>query len=156
LATESAEGIRDFQDLEVWKEAMDLGERVYRLTWTFPRQETYGLAAQLQRASVSIPSNIAEGRMRGSLKDFAHFITLARGSLAEVRTQLIFAQRLEYTGPSEITALLRDAEILARRLNALRRSLQARLNNSLASASIERPASQNLKPNTQNPSDSDA
>ena len=86
--------IRDFPDLEVWQDAMEICERIYRLTWTFPRQETYGLASQFQRASVSIPSNIAEGRMRGSLRDYAHYVAIARGSLAEVRTQLILAQRL--------------------------------------------------------------
>lgn len=122
---------------------MDLCERIYRLTWTFPRQETYGLASQLQRASVSIPSNIAEGRMRGTLRDYSHFIAMARGSLAEVRTQLILAQRLELVPVDSFTEVGEMAEVLAKRLNALRRSLLAR-------AELENRVdnTQNLKPKT--------
>ena len=145
MAGGDAEGIRDYQDLQVWQEAMELSERIYRLSWTFPRQELYGLASQLQRASVSIPSNIAEGRMRGSLRDYAHFVSMARGSLAEVRTQLILAQRLEYTTPSDAIELAESAQQLAKRLNALRSSLLRRLENEDLTA---RPKTQNLKPKT--------
>jgi four helix bundle protein len=144
LGNESREAIRDFQDLEVWQIAMDLTERVYRLTWEFPRNELYGLASQLQRASISIPSNIAEGRMRGTLRDYAHFVSMARGSLAEVRTQLVFAQRIEYTTPDQASAILDSSEHLARRLNALRRSLLTRLELE------ERNATARPKPKTQN------
>jgi four helix bundle protein len=153
LELESVDTIRDFQDLEVWQEAMDLGERVYRLTWKFPRNEVYGLASQLQRASVSIPSKIAEGRMRGSLREFVHFVSIARASLAELRTQLIFAQRLGFTTAEEVADLSRSAEILARRLNALRKSLQARLDakqNSGDSGSAN-SKTENLKPKTHHP-----
>jgi four helix bundle protein len=146
LAVGDAGGIRDYQDLQVWQEAMDLSERIYRLTWSFPRQELYGLASQLQRASVSIPSNIAEGRMRGSLRDYAHFVSMARGSLAEVRTQLILAQRLEYTNTSDASELADSAEQLAKRLNALRSSLLRRLEHEDLTA---KPKTQNPKPGTQ-------
>ena len=126
---------------------MDLSERIYRLTWEFPRHEVYGLASQLQRASVSIPSNIAEGRMRGTLRDYAHFVSMARGSLAEVRTQLILAQRLDYTTNEQSDALLRSSEHLAKRLNALRRSLQSRLEPELSAPPANaKPKTQNLKP----------
>jgi four helix bundle protein len=83
----------------------------------------FGLASQLQRASVSIPSNIAEGKLRASRRDYAHFVTLARSSLAEVRTQLILAHRLEYIPKAEAEAVGQMALRLAQRLNALRRSL---------------------------------
>jgi four helix bundle protein len=124
--------------------AMDLSERVYRLTWTFPRQEMYGLSSQLQRASVSIPSNIAEGRMRGSLREYAHFIAMARGSLAELRTQLILAQRLEYSTVEASTELAEFAERLAQRLNALRKSLISHLE-----LEQDQPKTEHPKPNTE-------
>ena len=143
MSAEPSRPIKDFTDLEVWQMAMDLSERIYRLTWTFPRQETYGLASQLQRASVSIPSNIAEGRMRGSLREYAHFVSMARGSLAEVRTQLILAQRLEYTSGDEAAALAESAKRLAQRLNALRAALLARLAKEQAGKTTE-----NRKPKT--------
>ncbi len=142
--TASPEGLRapikDFRDLEVWQQAVDLCEMTYRLTWTFPRQETYGLASQLQRASVSIPSNIAEGRTRGSVKEYAHFVSVARGSLAEVRTQLVLARRLDYAKGKEIEAIDELADTLARRLNALRNSLQLKI--------AQSPNTQNPKPKT--------
>jgi carbamoyl-phosphate synthase large subunit len=148
LGIDGGGSIRDFQDLEVWQMAMDLSERIYRLTWEFPRHELYGLASQLQRASVSIPSNIAEGRMRGTLRDYAHFVSMARGSLAEVRTQLILAQRLEYASADDVMTLLECSEHLARRLNALRRSLLTRLETEHDPVSNRhpKPKTQNLKP----------
>jgi carbamoyl-phosphate synthase large subunit len=147
LSNDGGETIRDFQDLEVWQMAMDLSERIYRLTWEFPRHELYGLATQLQRASVSIPSNIAEGRMRGTLRDYAHFVSMARGSLAEVRTQLILAQRLDYTTAEQSNALLSSSEHLAKRLNALRKSLQSRLESEPSiPRAFSKPKTQNLKP----------
>jgi four helix bundle protein len=123
---------------------MELSERVYRLTWTFPRQEMYDLSSQLQRASVSIPSNIAEGRMRGSLREYAHFIAMARGSLAELRTQLILAQRLEYSTVAASTELAEFAERLAQRLNALRKSLISRLD-----PERDQPKTEHRKPKTE-------
>jgi four helix bundle protein len=147
LGSDGGDAIRDFQDLEVWQMAMDLSERIYRLTWEFPRHEVYGLASQLQRASVSIPSNIAEGRMRGTLRDYAHFVSMARGSLAEVRTPLILAQRLDYTTTEQSDTLLRKSEHLAKRLNDLRRSLQSRLEPEPTITPVSsKPKTQNLKP----------
>jgi four helix bundle protein len=147
LGNDRGDAIRDFQDLEVWQMAMDLSERIYRLTWEFPRHEVYGLSSQLQRASVSIPSNIAEGRMRGTLRDYAHFVAMARGSLAEVRTQLILAQRLNYATSEQAGPLLNSSEHLAKRLNALRRSLQSRLEPEPPSTAVRsKPKTQNLKP----------
>jgi len=77
--------IQNFTDLRVWQAAMDLAEVVYRLTWTFPRQEQYGLARQLQRCSVSIPSNIAEGHARNQSGDYLRFLAIARGPLRKSR-----------------------------------------------------------------------
>lgn len=85
---------QDFQDLTVWQRAMELIETVYGLTKTFPADEVYGLTAQLRRASISIASNIAEGRGRGSDGDFRRFLNFAQGSTYEVQTQLLVAKRL--------------------------------------------------------------
>ena len=134
--------VRDYQDLEVWQMAMDLCEKVYRLTSGFPRQETYGLTSQMQRAAVSIPSNIAEGRMRGTTREFAHFVTVARGSLAELRTQIILAGRLDYVTGEHVTEVSELAERLAQRLNALRRSLQIKIGNTRPT-----PKTENRTPN---------
>ena len=85
---------QDFQDLTVWQRAMELTEAVYNLTKTFPKDEICGLTSQLRRASVSIPSNIAEGRARATDRDFRQFLNIALGSTYEVQTQLLLAKRL--------------------------------------------------------------
>jgi four helix bundle protein len=106
---------------------MDLGERLYRATWTFPRNESYGLAGQIQRAAVSIPSNIAEGHTRESTKVYLNFLSVARSSLAEARTQVAFATRLGYLAASDADSLEREAVVLARQLTALRNALRRRV-----------------------------
>jgi four helix bundle protein len=85
---------QDAQDLMVWQRAMDLTVCVYRLTQRFPKEETYGLVSQLRRASVSVASNIAEGRGRLNAAEFRQFLGIALGSTFEIKTQLIVARRL--------------------------------------------------------------
>ena len=89
-------------DLKAWQWSMDLVEEVYQVTTNFPDCEKYGLVAQLRRASVSLPSNIAEGAARQSTKEFLRFLYIARGSLAEVQTQLFLAKRLGFANDVEI------------------------------------------------------
>jgi len=84
------------KDLDVWKRSMDLVEAVYNITATFPSSEIYGLTNQLRRASVSIPSNIAEGASRKGDKELLYFINVAIGSIAEIETQLLISIRLKY------------------------------------------------------------
>ncbi|MDR3235900.1 MAG: four helix bundle protein [Prevotellaceae bacterium] len=84
------------KDLEVWKTSMDLVVTIYSITKQFPKEEQYGLVSQMQRAAVSVPSNIAEGCGRKSHKETHHFLSIALGSLAEIETQLLIAIRLEY------------------------------------------------------------
>lgn len=86
----------DHKELDVWKKSMDLVEAVYSLTANFPKEERYGLASQMQRAAVSIPSNIAEGTARKSNKELLQFISIAMGSAAELETQYLIAIRLKY------------------------------------------------------------
>jgi four helix bundle protein len=99
---------QDMQDLLVWQRAIDLTVCVYQLTKGFPKEETYGLISQLRRASVSVASNIAEGRGRLNPKEFRQFLGIALGSTFEIKTQLIVARRLEMgqaAGIDEATAL---------------------------------------------------
>lgn len=86
----------DYKDLIVWQKSIDLVVEIYRLITKFPKAETYGLSDQLKRAAVSVPSNIAEGQSRKSEMEFYRFLCYARGSLAEVDTQLIIAQKVNY------------------------------------------------------------
>ena len=85
--------------LHVWQEAMALVKLVYEYTRSFPEEEKYGLTSQMRRAAVSVPSNISEGAARGSDPDFVRFLNMARGSLAELETQVIIANELSYAQP---------------------------------------------------------
>ena len=85
-----------FKNLKVWEASMELAEMVYELTKSFPANEAFNLVSQIQRSVVSVPSNIAEGKGRGSDKEFRQFLYIARGSLFELRTQLELARRLKY------------------------------------------------------------
>ena len=88
--------IRSFRDLEVWRVACDLAEKVYTASEGFPKKEVYGLADQMRRAAVSVPSNIAEGAGRLGATEFRHSLSIALGSLAELRTQVELARRFRY------------------------------------------------------------
>ncbi|MDQ1329663.1 MAG: hypothetical protein QG641_2955 [Candidatus Poribacteria bacterium] len=94
--------IKTHKDLDVWKEAMKLAKEVYSLTASFPKEEMYGLSSQIRRASVSIPSNIAEGAARGSSKDFSRFLYISLGSLAELETQLLLAVDLGFIDSNDL------------------------------------------------------
>lgn len=85
-----------FRDLIVWQKAMDLVVETYKVTGQFPKEELYGLTSQMKRSAVSIPSNIAEGRMRGTRKDYRQFLIISRGSGAELETQVEIAKRLQF------------------------------------------------------------
>lgn len=86
--------IRDYKNLLVWKKAMDLVVEIYNITKLLPKEETYCISDQLRRSAVSVPSNIAEGQSRNSVKEFIQFLAIARGSLAELETQLIICERV--------------------------------------------------------------
>ena len=117
-----------FKDLNVWNVAMDLAVKVYNITRDFPDTEKYGLVSQLQRAAVSIPSNIAEGSGRGTKKDFAHFLDQARGSLFELITQLELSRSIGYGNSEKIKELEVEYETLAKRINSLIRSMKNKRN----------------------------
>jgi four helix bundle protein len=119
--------IRSYRDLIVWQHAVDLVESVYQATERFPRHEIYGLSAQLRRAAVSVPSNIAEGHGRRGPREYLHHLSIANGSLMEVETQIVIARRLGYL-PEELEAALQQQTAEVGRTTAgLIRALKARV-----------------------------
>jgi four helix bundle protein len=119
--------MNSYRDLKVWQMAMKLTADVYRTTESFPVRETYALANQLQRAAVSIPSNIAEGHARSSTKDYLRFVSISQGSLAEAETQLELAHRLGYIAQAKLFCLLERTNEVGRMLHGLRSALTAKL-----------------------------
>jgi len=115
--------VKSFRDLVAWQKAIVLADTIYSATEVFPKHELYGLAAQLRRAAVSVPSNLAEGSVRGT-KEFLHFINIARGSLAEIETQLIIAEKRQYLTPEHMHMLIDTADELSRILMGLLKSLK--------------------------------
>ena len=114
----------NYRDLDVWKHSMDLVIAVYTLTREFPRSEFYGLTDQLRRAASSVPSNIAEGNGRLYRKEYAHHVSIARGSISELSTYLEVAQRLGYVTRTQVAPLLKQAEDISRMLLMLMRALE--------------------------------
>lgn len=97
--------VNSHKDLIVWQKGITLCKVVYKLTEKFPKEETYGLISQMRRCAVSIPSNIAEGRNRGTRKDFAQFLRIALGSAAELETQVEIAKELSYITANDTGAV---------------------------------------------------
>ena len=112
-----------YRDLRVWQRSMDLVIAVYSATAAFPKQELYGLVSQMRRSAVSIPSNIAEGKGRLTDRDRAHFFSQARGSLLELETQVMIAERLNYLSHPEAEVLLTLATVVERMLSSLVESI---------------------------------
>lgn len=116
--------VQSYEDLRVWQGGIELAEAVYALSRDFPESERFGLASQLRRASVSIASNIAEGWGRGSRQDYVRFLRIARGSLYEVRTQVVIADRVGFASGEDAEHLRGQTEALRRQLQGLITSLQ--------------------------------
>jgi len=127
---------QSYRELIAWQKAMDFVMDVYGTTKAFPRDELYGLASQLRRAAVLIPTNIAEGKARFSPQEFFFFLARARGSMVEVETQLLIAQNLSYFSREHGKELLDKAAELGRILNGLIESI--------------RPQPENQEPGTEN------
>jgi four helix bundle protein len=113
-----------FKELKVWQKAMDMATFVYKLTESFPHTEKFGLISQINRASVSIPSNIAEGAGRNSRNEFRNFLGIAIGSSFELETQLILAERLSYIREEELS----DAQGMITEIQNMLIGLQRSLN----------------------------
>ncbi|WP_332659876.1 four helix bundle protein [Brevundimonas sp.] len=115
--------VRSYRDLTVWKKGMALAAAVYQLTRKFPKHEEYRISGQMIRAATSVPANIAEGHGRGTRRDYAHFVSIAKGSLAELETFLLLAIDLDLAPRGELGPVLAQAEEVGRMLTALRASL---------------------------------
>lgn len=110
---------QSYRQLVAWQKAMEFVTEIYRATQTFPRDEIYGLTSQLRRAAISVPSNIAEGQARYSRREFNRFLMVARGSLAEIETQITIATSLDYLTSATTRLLLSKTAELGRILNGL-------------------------------------
>src|SRR2546421_361822 len=106
--------VKSYRDLRVWQVSMDLVERIYQMTRDFPKHETYALCSQMQRAAVSIPSNIAEGHTREHIKEYLHHLSMAQASIAELETQLEIATRLKYLLTGQLKRLLTEITSLGK------------------------------------------
>ena len=111
--------MRDFRKYSIWSIATDFATDIYGLTAQFPNKERFGLASQMQRAAISIPSNIAEGSSRKSECEFIHFLEIALGSAFELETQLIIANHIEYIEDIKTTQLLDKLHSIQRGINHL-------------------------------------
>jgi four helix bundle protein len=115
--------VESYRDLKVWQRAIAMTLNIYRVTTGFPKEELFGLTTQIRRASVSVPSNIAEDYGRGSTGEYKQFLGMARGSNLEVQTQLLIASELGYGN----SALLREADDLSNEVSEMLNTLLAKL-----------------------------
>jgi four helix bundle protein len=116
-----------FRELRVWQLGMEVAEKTYRLTADFPKSEVYGLSSQMRRSSVSIPSNIAEGQGRDSTKEFLHFLAIAFGSICELETQLLLANRFNYLSDEDLQSALITLTATSKTTRSLQKALRLKL-----------------------------
>jgi len=119
--------VRSYKDLDAWRAGVRLVKSVYGISRSFPSDERFGLVSQVRRASVSVPSNIAEGWGRGSTQEYLRFLRMARASLFEVETQLIIAQELEFVTSEQVNEVQQEASEAGRILTGLIKSIENRL-----------------------------
>jgi four helix bundle protein len=115
--------INSYRDLIVWQKSKDLVIEIYKITSFFPREEVYGLTSQMRRCSISIPSNIAEGRYRGTKRDFVQFLRIAFGSGAELETQIIIAKEIYNKSGVDFSKAERLLEEVMKMLNVMIRNI---------------------------------
>lgn len=109
----------NYKELIVWQKSVDLVTEIYKATAVFSKEELYGLTSQIRRSSISIPSNIAEGHSRRSTNDYLQFLKIARGSSAELETQLIISKNLNYLNPENFQILIEKTSEISKMLNAV-------------------------------------
>ena len=114
----------DFKNLAVWQHAMNITVSVYSTIKILPDFERYGLSDQIRRSAISIPSNIAEGQARDSAKEFIHFLSISRGSIAELQTQLILCAKIGYISEKQINPILLEINELDKMICGLMRYLK--------------------------------
>jgi four helix bundle protein len=117
--------LRSYKDLLVWQKSMELNKLIYRHTAKFPKEEMFGLTSQMRRAAISISSNIAEGQARNSTGEFIQFLGIAKGSLAELETQIMLSHELKYFSKENSEALLSLTEEISKMLHGLQKKLRS-------------------------------
>ena len=115
--------VKSYRELKVWQRSYELCKQVYRISRGFPSEERFGLASQMRRAAVSVPSNIAEGHDRNTTREYLRFLWTARGSIAELETQLMLSRDLEIASTVDVNTALRELDEIGRMLRGLIRSL---------------------------------
>ena len=115
--------MHNYKELKIWQKAIDLTEQIYGLTAGFPQEERYGLSSQIQRASISISSNIAEGSSRESIKEFNHFLSISLGSSFEMETQLIVAKKIGYLNQIQLENITDQITELIKMIRGFKKSL---------------------------------
>ncbi|MHC2991807.1 30S ribosomal protein S23 [Pontibacter sp. HJ8] len=120
--------MHNFRELKVWQRSMELAKTVYETTATFPAYEKYGLTSQIKRATVSIPSNIAEGAGRNSYKEFGQFLSIALGSAFELETQLILANSFGLINDTQLEMLLKQLEQIQKMINSFKTTVYKKSN----------------------------
>ncbi len=114
----------NYKDLRIWQSSFNLSIEILKITKKFPKDERFNLVSQLNRAAISIPSNIAEGHGRGSQRDFHRFCSIAKGSANEVETQVLIANQMGYINAAESTHLIHQIESVLRQLIAFQKTLK--------------------------------
>jgi four helix bundle protein len=115
--------VKHYKELKIWQKGMQVSKAVYQLTARYPADERFGLIAQMRRAAVSVPSNIAEGQARHGTREFLQFLSHAGGSLAELETQLLLSVDLGYCEQSEISSIAGEIAEMQKMVAAIRRKL---------------------------------
>ena len=118
------EETRPHRKLDVWKKSLLFAKKVYLITSKYPSSEIYGLVSQMRRATISVPSNLAEGAARRSKKEFLYFINIAQGSLSELDTQIELSMMLNYVSKEEYDELMEELKTISKMLFGLSRSLK--------------------------------
>jgi four helix bundle protein len=119
--------MRNFRDLEVWKNSVLLVKNIYLLTESFPNTEKFGLVSQITRCAVSIPSNIAEGCSRTSQKDFSRFLQISLGSAFELETQLEIAREINYIKEKEYSNIIEELHVIQKRIQSLKKYVDSKI-----------------------------
>ncbi|MBQ1195444.1 MAG: four helix bundle protein [Clostridia bacterium] len=110
--------LKGYKQLQIWQKSMELTVQIYRIVKLLPKEELYALSDQMRRAAVSIPSNIAEGHSRSNQKEFIHFLNIAKGSNAELFTQLLICERVGYISPEKLHSVKELSDELARMITS--------------------------------------
>ncbi|MFC2091709.1 four helix bundle protein [Elusimicrobiota bacterium] len=118
--------IKSYEDLEIWQRSMDLVEKIYHFSKSFPKEEVYGLTSQIRRAAISIPSNISEGFARYHNKEYRHFLYIALGSCAELSTQILIAERLRYMNKPDADLIVKEISEISKMTMNLIKKINAR------------------------------